>query len=102
MSILELSVKELRLKLQNKELSVPEIVKAQLAHIEKTNPVYNAYNDRNKKALEQAEFVQKEMQAGNLKSPYAGIPIAIKDNICTKEIDHHLRLPNACKFSFFI
>ncbi|MDD4571804.1 MAG: Asp-tRNA(Asn)/Glu-tRNA(Gln) amidotransferase subunit GatA [Clostridia bacterium] len=86
MSILKLSVKELRKKITNKEISVPEVVKAQLAHIEKTNPLYNAYHDINKNALLRAETVQKEIEAGTLDSAFAGVPVAVKDNICTTEM----------------
>ena len=35
-------------------------------------------------ALKQAEEVQKKIDAGELTSPLAGVPVAIKDNMCTE------------------
>ena len=35
-------------------------------------------------ALAEAERVQREIEAGNLTGPLAGVPVAIKDNMCTQ------------------
>jgi len=37
-------------------------------------------------ALEQAKEVQERIDKGEAKSPLAGIPMALKDNICTKNV----------------
>ncbi len=42
------------------------------------------------KALQQAAEVQKKIEAGELTGPLAGVPFAIKDNMCTQENPDHL------------
>lgn len=68
-----------------KELSVMEVVKAQLNIIKIREPLYNSYiTVMENEALEQAISVQHQIDEGKLKdSPLAGVPIAIKDNIIT-------------------
>ncbi|MFR9233400.1 MAG: amidase family protein [Eisenbergiella massiliensis] len=38
------------------------------------------------RALKRAEQVQAAIDAGELAGPLAGVPIAVKDNICTKDV----------------
>jgi len=73
-------------KIRKKEISVSEVVKAQLEIICNREPIYNSYiTVMEKEALSQAADVQKRIDRGELdKSPLAGVTIAIKDNICTK------------------
>jgi aspartyl-tRNA(Asn)/glutamyl-tRNA(Gln) amidotransferase subunit A len=53
--------------------------------IDKTEKDYNCYVtiDR-EKALEAAAQAQKKIEDGTLSGPLAGVPVAIKDNMCTK------------------
>ena len=37
-------------------------------------------------ALAKAEAVQKQIEAGELTGPLAGVPVAIKDNMCTEGV----------------
>ena len=75
-------------KIKKKELSVREVVEAQLEVIKKSEPLYNSYiTVMEKEALEQAVSVQRQIDDGRMEdSPLAGVPIAIKDNICTRGI----------------
>lgn len=75
-------------KIKQREVSVTELVKAQLAIIKERDPLYNAYiTVTEKEALEQAISIQRRIDQGELNdSPLAGVTIAIKDNICTKGI----------------
>lgn len=77
---------ELGKKIQSKEIGVVEITKTVLDNIDKLDKKYNAFITINDNALKQAEILQKKINAGELKSPLAGVPMAVKDNISTKGI----------------
>ena len=77
---------ELRKKLDNKEVSSVEVTKAYLEKAEKLNPSVGAYITVCKEeALSSAEEADKKIADGT-QSYLTGIPIAVKDNICTKGI----------------
>ena len=75
---------ELGRKIQSKEIGVVEVTKTVLSNIEKSDKSYNAFITINDEVLKQAEQVQKKINSGELKSPLAGVPMAVKDNISTK------------------
>ena len=85
MNVFEWSAAELAQKIKAGELSAPEAVEAVIAAIDSKDGTYNCYTSLNKEAaLQQAETVQSRISAGEALSPLAGVPIGIKDNICTK------------------
>lgn len=87
MELMELTALELGKKIKSKEISVKEAVtKAleQTAALEKD--VHAFVNVEEEYALKQAELVQKGIDDGTLTGPLAGVPVAIKDNMCTKGI----------------
>lgn len=87
MDILELSALELGKKIKSKEIGVVEATKAVLENIENKESDYHCYVTVCKKeALQQAEEVQKKIDSGEYQSPLAGVPAAVKDNMCTKGI----------------
>lgn len=88
MDITTLSALELGRKIKAKELTVADAVKAQLEIIEKREPEYGCFISVLKEdAYAQAKAVQARIDAGELEaSPLAGVPMAVKDNICTKGI----------------
>lgn len=80
-----MTIHELHKKLVNKEISAVELTKAVIAHKEKVEPQVGAYlSDSYEQALASAERVDKKIGEGQEISPLAGIPGAIKDNICIK------------------
>lgn len=87
MDIIELTALELGKKIASKEISAAEAVKAQLERIKDFNSEINAYITVMKDGiLRQAQAVQKRIDSGEACSPLAGVPAAIKDNICTKGV----------------
>ena len=87
MNITEMTALELGKKIKNGEVRVAEAVQSFLDAIEKTDGSINAYITVTRdEALARAEEVQKQIDAGELDSPLAGVPVAIKDNISTRGI----------------
>ncbi|MBP1585536.1 MAG: Asp-tRNA(Asn)/Glu-tRNA(Gln) amidotransferase subunit GatA [Lachnospiraceae bacterium] len=83
----ELSAVALGRKIKEKEVSVKEALDACFAAIDKKDEEVHAYITIDKDAAyKRAEDVQKKIDAGELKSPLAGVPAAIKDNMCTKDL----------------
>lgn len=84
MSLTSLTAVELGKKIKAKEVTVKEAVLASLEQIKKHEAVINAYVTVDEEgALKRAEEVQALIDAGELDSPLAGVPVAIKDNMCT-------------------
>ncbi len=79
--------KSFRQRIKNKSSSVKELISDFLNNVDNLNPKINAFTTITKdKALLQAEFIDKQI-AENSKLPLlSGIPISIKDNLCTKGI----------------
>lgn len=83
-----LTALELGKMIKSKEITVEQAVKAQLEKIKQRDPDYRCYiTVLEEDALTQAAEVQKRIDAGELQdSPLAGVPMAVKDNICTKGV----------------
>ena len=87
MEITELTVKELQEKLAAKELTVTDITKAYADRIKDKEPEVGAFvTVLADEAIKQAEEIDKKIESGEIKSEFAGIPIGIKDNLCTKGV----------------
>ena len=85
MDIMSLTAVELGKKIKAKEISVKEATQAYLDQIEKVEADVHSYVTIDKEgALKRAEEVQKLIDDGTLQSSLAGVPVAIKDNMCTK------------------
>jgi len=87
MEITEMTALELGRCIQKREISATEAAEAFLSKIEASDGKLNAYiSVLREEALSQAAIVQKKIDAGDLTSPLAGVPVALKDNICTKDV----------------
>ena len=85
MNILDYTATELAAKIKAKEVSVTDAVEAVLEQIDKKEQTYHCYVTMDKEnALKKAEEVQKKIDAGELTGPLAGVPVAVKDNMCTE------------------
>lgn len=81
------SIKELRKKLDSKEVSATEVAHAYLDRIKETEDKLNSFvtviDDEH--VIRKAEHAQKEIDSGNA-SALTGIPYAAKDLFCTKGV----------------
>lgn len=79
------TIHELHEKLINKEISSVELTKQFIAHRDKVEADVHAFlSTTDEEALKQAAAVDAKIAAGEEISMLAGIPGAIKDNICVK------------------
>ena len=87
MELYELTVHELRDKLAKKEITSEDITKSYIKRIEEKEPEVKAFvNTTTENAIEIAKEIDKKRAEGEKLSELAGIPIGIKDNICTKGV----------------
>ncbi len=82
----KLTVSEILEGYRNKEFLPLDVIKSFINRIEKLDPQIKAFINLNKNALEEAERLNTLHKAGRVEGKLFGIPIAIKDNICTKEL----------------
>lgn len=87
MQLFELTIKQAQEGLRKKQFSATELTMACLGQIEKRNSKLNAFLTINSdEALKEAKIVDKLIAKNETLPPWAGIPIAVKDIICTKGI----------------
>lgn len=85
MGLLELTAVELGQKIRAGEVSVEEAARAALDAVRARETAVHSYvTVEEEAALKQAGEVQKLIDDGTLTGPLAGVPVAIKDNMCTK------------------
>lgn len=88
MEIREMTALELGQKIRSGEVKVREAAEAYLDAVEEKDGKINAYITVTKEdALARADEVQKSLENGGFeKSRLAGVPVAIKDNLCTEGV----------------
>ncbi len=87
MGILGLTAVELGRKIKAGEISAREATEAVLRQIDAYDNELNCYITVDRKgALKRAGEVQRKINSGELAGPLAGVPFAVKDNICTSGI----------------
>ncbi len=85
MEIYEMTALEIAQKIKNREISCEDAVLSVAKSIEEKDGTYNCYTSFDREtALEKAKAAQKLIDSGSAVSPLVGVPVAIKDNICTK------------------
>lgn len=85
MDILSLTAVELAKAIREGKTTAVEATQTVLDEIAVGEDTYHCYvTVEREKALKQAEEVQKKIEAGELTGPLAGVPFAIKDNMCTE------------------
>lgn len=85
MDILKCTAVELGRKIKDKELTAVEATQAVLDRIDSVENTVHAYVTVDREgALKKAVEIQKKIENGELTGPLAGVPVAIKDNMCTE------------------
>ncbi|MDI6792492.1 MAG: Asp-tRNA(Asn)/Glu-tRNA(Gln) amidotransferase subunit GatA [bacterium] len=87
MELYRLTAHEIHQLLQKKEVSSEEVTMSVISRIEEVEPKVNGYIETTfDPALDTARAVDKRIARGDEIRPLTGIPIAIKDNMCTQGI----------------
>ncbi|MDY5987977.1 Asp-tRNA(Asn)/Glu-tRNA(Gln) amidotransferase subunit GatA [Sporofaciens sp. SGI.106] len=87
MDIMSLTAVEIGKRIKAKEISVVEAVEAALEQIDRVEDKVHSYVTVDREgALKRAKEVQELIDSGTLTGPLAGVPVAIKDNMCTKDM----------------
>ena len=85
MSLMSLTAVELGKKIKAKEVTVEAAVREALDAVRaKEEQVHSFVTVEEEGALARAKEVQAQIDAGELTGPLAGVPVAIKDNMCTE------------------
>lgn len=85
MNITDMTAVQLSAAIKEGKTTAVEAVEAVLARIEEEDKKYNCYVTVDREgALAQAKKVQVQIEAGTLQGPLAGVPVALKDNLCTE------------------
>lgn len=81
-------IRQIQSMLQNKQCSCEELVKSYLAAIARENDRLMAYvRVTQEQALEAARAADAKLAAGQTLAPLEGIPMSLKDNISTKQVE---------------
>lgn len=88
MNSMDMTAVELGSKIKAGEITVEQAVKDAMDCISVAEPKVNSYVTvlEQERVLERAREVQKGIEDGTYTSPLAGVPVAIKDNMCTKDV----------------
>ena len=87
MGLLDLTAVELAGQIKSGKTTAVEAMEAVIANIDSKEEELNCYVTFDREAaLSAAKEAQKKIEAGELTGPLAGVPVAIKDNMCTKGV----------------
>ena len=85
MSLMSLTAVELGKQIQKKEVTAVDATREALTAIDACEKsVHSFVTVDAERAMQRAQEVQEQIASGSLTSPLAGVPVAIKDNMCTK------------------
>ena len=86
MNLIGMGISEIRKLLQTKEVSAKEILQSHFEHIEKSEEEIGAFTCLTKDlAYKQAQNIDALVAEGKELPSLAGVPVALKDNLCIPE-----------------
>ena len=84
---IELSARHLAKQLADGSLTATAVVEAHLDRIKAVEPVVAAFNTViAERAMARAKALDEQRAAGATLGPLHGIPVALKDNLCTRGV----------------
>ncbi len=87
MELYDMTAHELSGLIKDRKLGVVELTKSILERINKVEPRIESYiTISGEQALKRAEAIQQKLDGGAEMPPLAGIPMALKDNMCTEGV----------------
>lgn len=87
-NLIEMAAHELAPRIKSSEVTAEEAAREVLRLIDEKDPAINAYLAVDRASvIEDARKVDRRIAAGETTGPLAGVPIAIKDAICTKGLE---------------
>ncbi len=87
MEIIDFTVHELKEKIDSNEITITEITKAYADRIKEKEKDIGAFiTDLSEQAIQKSKEIEQKLKNKENLGEYAGIPIGIKDNMCTKGI----------------
>lgn len=87
MNLLDLTASQLAIEIKEGRTTAIAAMEAVISRIEQREAELNCYITIDKeKAMETARKAQEAIEAGILTGPLAGVPMAVKDNLCTEGI----------------
>lgn len=84
MDLLKASLKQIRDSVQTKKVSALEVTEFFQKRIGNLDKQLNCFITLNEKALDEAKAIDKRIHAGEKVGSLAGVPVAVKDLLCTK------------------
>ena len=87
MELYNLSLNQIAKKIKSKEVTIKEVLDSVYKRIESLDETLGAYITLTKdNAYKKAEYLQEKLDKNEDIGILGGVPIAIKDNICTKDL----------------
>ena len=86
MHLYELTALQIKEKIKSGEASAEKVIKELLARIKVKDTDIGSYLSINENAILKAQEVDDKIKSGQTVGALAGIPIAVKDNICTVDL----------------
>ncbi|WP_334292341.1 Asp-tRNA(Asn)/Glu-tRNA(Gln) amidotransferase subunit GatA [Tepidibacter formicigenes] len=87
LKLYEMTLKEVSEKIKNKEITSLELTESILNRIKEVEPKVDSFISLTEEyAINKAKEIDEKIAKGENLSPLAGVPMAVKDNICTDGI----------------